>query len=324
MAVSRVRSLSRVTGPMTARADDISALNTVFSDAFTDRYRRDGMTGVRVPYLNPSIWLYSVEDAAGGALIWRDERDDIVAFNMVHQSGVEGWMGPLSVRPDRQGRGLGKEIVRAGVERLKANGATTIGLETMPRTMDNIGFYSALGFIPGPLTITLTLEATVSEKAPYLLGSLSRADKKAAIAQCGALTSALMPGYDFGRELMITDTLGIGDTVLMWRADRVVGVALCHCISLVEGRAAEEMRVLKLVLEREADLEPFARTLADFARRRSAQRVALRVQTEYLSAYERLVAMGARVRWTDLRMTLRGFGEARAKGGGLVWSNWEI
>ncbi|MGI9078973.1 MAG: GNAT family N-acetyltransferase, partial [Gemmatimonadaceae bacterium] len=130
MAVSRVRSLPRVTGPVSARADDISALNAVFSDAFTERYRRDGMTGVRVPHLNPSIWRYSVDDAAGGALVWRDEHDEIVAFNMVHQSGVEGWMGPLSIRPDRQGRGLGKQIVRAGMERLKANGATTIGLET--------------------------------------------------------------------------------------------------------------------------------------------------------------------------------------------------
>jgi hypothetical protein len=123
---------------------------------------------------------------------------------------------------------------------------------------------------------------------------------------------------------MITDTLGVGDTVLLWRGGRIVGFALCHSVSLVEGRSAEEMRVLKLVLKREEDLEQFARTLADFARRRGAQRIAFRVQTEYLSEYERLVAMGARVRWTDLRMTLAGFEERRANGGGVVWSNWEI
>ena len=64
---------------------------------------------------------------------------------MVHRSGTEGWMGPLAVRPDRQGEGLGRQIVQAGIEWLRGQGATTIGLETMPRTVDNIGFYSRLG-----------------------------------------------------------------------------------------------------------------------------------------------------------------------------------
>ena len=38
-----------VDGPFRARLDDIADLNQVFSDAFTERYRRDGMVGVRVP-----------------------------------------------------------------------------------------------------------------------------------------------------------------------------------------------------------------------------------------------------------------------------------
>ncbi len=61
-------------------------------------------------------------------------------------------MGPLAVRPDLQGHGVGERIVREGLEWLGAHGATRIGLETMPRTIDNIGFYSRLGFLPGHLT----------------------------------------------------------------------------------------------------------------------------------------------------------------------------
>src|ERR1700720_4095306 len=82
---------------------EISALNAVFSEAFTERYRRDGMVGVRVPHLNPQVWRYAIEDAAGGAMIWRDGRGAIAGFNMVHRSGVEGWMGPLAVRMEHQG-----------------------------------------------------------------------------------------------------------------------------------------------------------------------------------------------------------------------------
>jgi hypothetical protein len=47
------------------------------------------------------------------------------------------------------------------------------------------------------------------------------------------------------------------------------------------------------------------------------------VQGEYVDAYARLVAMGARVRWTDLRMTLAGYPEPKAERG-VVLSNWEI
>ena len=31
---------------------------------------------------------------------WRGDRDEIIAFNIAHRSGSEGWMGPLAVHPD--------------------------------------------------------------------------------------------------------------------------------------------------------------------------------------------------------------------------------
>ncbi|MDQ6886635.1 MAG: GNAT family N-acetyltransferase [Gemmatimonadota bacterium] len=324
MAIARSwRSTHQADGPYPARIDDVPALNQVFSDAFTERYRRDGMVGVRVPHLNPLIWRYAIEDADGGALVWRDEHDDIVAFNIVHRSGVEGWMGPLAVRADRQSSGMGKDIVRAGIDWLRDARVTTIGLETMPRTMDNIGFYSGLGFVPGRLTITLTLDATTAERAPTLLSRVPRAEKAGVLAECHALVTGLLSGYDFTRELVLTEQLGLGDTVLLRAAGRVRGFALCHSVPLVEGRAREEMRVLKLVVEREEHLSAMVQILTDFARRSGARRAAFRVQTDYLAAYRLLVRMGARVRWTDLRMTIDEYPERRPESG-IVWSNWEI
>src|SRR5437764_813325 len=106
----------QVYGPEPATERDIAGLNRVFADAFTDRYRRDGLVGVRVPYLNPQVWRYALLDAGAGSLLWRDESGHIVAFNIAHRSGTEGWMGPLAVRPDRQGGGVGKTIVRTAVD----------------------------------------------------------------------------------------------------------------------------------------------------------------------------------------------------------------
>ncbi len=312
-----------VEGPFRAERDDIAGLNQVFSDAFTERYRRDGLVGVRVPYLNPVVWRYAIDDAAEGALCWRDPRGEIAAFNMVHRSGAEGWMGPLAVRQDYQGGGVGKEIVRRGVEWLRATGATVIGLETMPRTLDNIGFYSSLGFIPGRLTLTTTLEAAPAPNPPRLFGRLSASEKDHVLEECRAVLDALLPGYDHTRELVLTDELSLGDTVLLREGDRLVGFALCHTIPLVEGRAREELRVLKLVLDDERHLEAMVAALRDFARRSGTRRVAIRVQGDYAAAYARLIALGGRVRWSDLRMSLAGY-EERAPARGLVLSNWEI
>ncbi len=317
------RSPRPLDGPIVATVDDIPQLNDVFAEAFTERYRKDGLTGVRVPPLNPSIWRYAIEDAGDGALCWRDERGRIAAFNMVHHSGTEGWMGPLCVRPDSQGAGLGKIIVQSGMRWLRQQAVKVIGLETMPRTMDNIGFYSNLGFVPGHLTVTLTLDAALGERAPELLSRLSSHEKDAAIGACRDLTMRVMPGYDFTRELELTDRLALGDTILMGPLDAPTGFAVCHTVPLVEGRTRDELRVLKLVLASRSSLPQLLGSLADLARRTGTRRVAIRLQGDYPDAYRTLVALGARVRWTDLRMSAYGWNEVPPVEG-MVLSNWEI
>ena len=324
MATSRSWRPSHVLdGPYAARLEDIDELNQVFSESFTERYRRDGMAGVRVPFLNPAVWRYAIRDAADGAMVWRSERGDIVAFNIVHRSGVEGWMGPIAVRSEQQGVGAGKEIVRRGVDWLKVHGATVIGLETMPRTMDNIGFYSAMGFSPGRLTLTTTVDATYADRPAPLYGRLSGSDKDDCVARCSDLLASVLPGYDHSREIQLTDELALGDTLLLMKKDELAGFALCHTAPLVEGRAREDLRVLKLALRDLSSLDEMVRMLADLARRSGTRRVSIRVQGEYDEAYQRLIALRGRVRWSDLRMTLVGYPERHADIG-MVLSNWEI
>lgn len=299
---------------------DIEALNRLFSDAFTDRYHRDGMTGVRVPFLSPEIWRYAIEDAGAGAMLWRDPSGELVGFNMLHLSGAEGWMGPLAVRPARQGQGVGERIVREGVEWLLTHGATRVGLETMPRTIDNIGFYSRLGFLPGHLTITLVREpVTPGGPVGTLLGDGAL---EPALAACRALTVRLAPGTDFTRELVLTEELGLGGTTLLAGPEGLRGFALWHRTPLAQGRAEDEVRVLKLVAEGLAAV----RELLDQVGARAAQesptrRVAVRCQTRYQDLYAMLIAEGFAPHWTDLRMHWR---EVPPAVPGVVLSNWEI
>jgi GNAT superfamily N-acetyltransferase len=303
---------------------EIPSLNAVFSEAFTERYRKDGMVGVRVPYLNPAVWKFAITDAEEGAMIWRNARDGIAAFNMVHRSGVEGWMGPLAVHPDYQGQGIGKMIVSSGVEWLKKKGAKVIGLETMPRTMDNVGFYSSLGFTPGHLTVTLTLEAARSGVQSTLMSSLNPHERELALRQCRQMLDPLAPGYDYTREIVLTAQHELGDTLFVRRGNEIISYAICHVVPLVEGRATEEIRVLKMVARSEADFDHLVTQLCAHARAKGGRRVAIRVQGQYGDVYRKLMARGARVRWTDLRMAVHDYPEVRPRGEGIVLSNWEI
>src|SRR5881628_88040 len=318
----------QVYGPEPATERDTEALNRVFADAFTDRYRRDGLVGVRVPYLNPQVWRYALRDAGAGAMLWRDESGEVVAFNIVHRSGTEGWMGPLAVRPDRQGAGVGKTVVRAAVDWLVEQGGeggvATLGLETMPRTVENIGFYGRLGFSPAYLTVTLTNDiATRGHPAPALLSHRKGAAGAEAVAAARDLVSTLAPGYDFTREILLTAELGLGDASLVDGDDGLDALVLWHSAPLAEGRPKDEVRVLKLAARDAPSFDAAIAATEAAAARAGIRRVAVRCQTRFDDAFRRLVARGYHVRWTDLRMTYEGYPE-RHPGRGVLFSNWEI
>jgi GNAT superfamily N-acetyltransferase len=316
----------RVDGPSPATERDIEALNHLFADAFTDRYRRDGLVGVRVPPLNPRVWSYAIQDAGPGAMVWRDEDGRLVAFNVAHRCGREGWMGPLAVRVDRQGTGIGKTVVRSATEWLLDHGVTTLGLETMPRTVENIGFYAHQGFVPGHLTVTMTRELAVRRRGgqiPHLLSRLAPEAQREAVSAIHGLTDSLAWGYDFTREIELTAELALGDAVLVSDGSGLAAMALWHSASLAADRTSDELRVLKLAALDAAAFESVLTAIESSAMHVGLRRVAIRCQSRFDHAFRALIARGYQVRWTDLRMHLDGYSEP-AVVDGVLFSNWEI
>src|SRR6059036_1871355 len=314
----------QVFGPEPAGELDTDGLNRVFADAFTDRYRRDGLVGVRVPHLNPQVWRYALLDAGDGAMLWRDEAGRVAAFNIAHRSGTEGWMGPLAVRPDRQGGGVGKTIVRTAVDWLLEQRVVTLGLETMPRTVENIGFYGRLGFSPAYLTVTMTNDiATRGHPAPALLSQRKGAAAAQAVAAARRLVGELVAGYDFTREIRLTVEFGLGDLALVEGDDGLRALVLWHAAPLAEGRPKDEVRVLKLAARDAQAFQAAVAVTEAAAARIGIRRIAIRCQTRYEDAFRALIARGYRVRWTDLRMTYDGYPEPHPARG-VLFSNWEI
>jgi len=46
---------------------------------------------------------------------------------------------------------------------------------------------------------------------------------------CRSLTNSVYEGLDLEREIMAVRKQGLGDTVLLWEGETVVGLAVCHC-----------------------------------------------------------------------------------------------
>ena len=323
--MTRKRGLVDLVGPTKPNEGDIPALNQLFSDSFTDRYRRDGLIGVRVPQLNPNVWRYALRDAEEGARVWFDEEGELVAFNVAHHSGTEGWMGPLAVASARQATGIGQLIVESAIDWLREVGVTTLGLETMPRTVDNIGFYGSMGFEPQHLTVTMTKKVgrSSSDCGFLLLDDLNTDDRVSTISKCAERLDQSALGYDFTREFDLTTELGLGDVVVV-ESERVRGFALWHSAPLAIDTQTDDLRVLKLFAESDSTLNELLTALEECARSLRLPSVSIRCQTAYSATYRTLMQRGYRVKWTDLRMTLQGYPEAVPPEGETLFSNWEI
>ena len=254
-------------------------------------------------------------------MIWRDADGQLVAFNMVHRSGTEGWMGPLAVRPDRAGGGAGPQMVRTGIEWLRRRRAPRPSVSRRcPARWTTSASTAGSGWCRG------TSRSRWCGTCPAA-GRRPRAALQARLARGGSRgmsrgsPSALLPGVDFTRELALTRELGIGDTTFVREAGELVGFALWHSTPLAAGRPQGRAARAQAGGPRSDRVRPPDRRAADDrgGRAGGASRSGARPIRLGLPA---LVA-GYRVHWTDLRMTLEGY-PRRDPVRGVVMSNWEI
>ncbi|WP_448680915.1 GNAT family N-acetyltransferase [Pseudomonas nicosulfuronedens] len=102
------------------RPDDVAVIGKVTTAAFAVAEHSSGTEGAIVDALRAAGALsVSLVATVAGEVVGH------VAFSPVTLDGADlGWygLGPVSVRPDLHGRGIGASLVNAGLERLKALG----------------------------------------------------------------------------------------------------------------------------------------------------------------------------------------------------------
>lgn len=121
---------------------DMAAIRQITLDAFAGAEHSSGTEGAIIDGLRAAgtltLSLVAMED---GRIIGH------AAFSPVAIAGRDaGWfgLGPVSVRPDRQGKGTGAALIREGLSRLRDMGAEGCVVLGDP------GYYGRLGFAVNP------------------------------------------------------------------------------------------------------------------------------------------------------------------------------
>jgi GNAT superfamily N-acetyltransferase len=232
----------------------------------------------------------------------------LVGSNFAAQWGSFGFLGPLSIDPAYWDRGFAKYLVAPTVELLDSWGVKLAGLFTFPHSVKHIGLYQRFGF--RPRCLTMVFEKAVDPKAQAslswsVLSQLDDGQRRKALQACRQLTGMIYEGLDVILEIESITAQDLGDTVLVWGENGLIGFAACHAGPGTEagsgacfvkfGAAAPGHNVRdsfkKLLLSCEA-----------FAKHVHADRIMLGVNSARQEAYEAILSAGYQMLRTGIAM----------------------
>jgi predicted N-acetyltransferase YhbS len=154
---------------------------------------------------------------------------ELVASNFATNWGSVGFFGPLTVRPDQQGRGIGKQLMEPIMECFESWRATHAGLFTFAHSEKHVGLYQRFGFYPRFLTAIMGKPVSAGgdvRATPY--SEFTQAERDSALAACGEVTDAIYDGLDVTREIESVAERGIGETLLLDDGGSVAAFAVLH------------------------------------------------------------------------------------------------
>lgn len=198
-----------------------------------------------------------------GAFVAAEEYAGVVGLVFSHVWGATGWVGPLSVLPSYQSKGLGKELLKHSLRYLEDRQCVDIGLETMPENSTNLGMYLKVGLRTEGLVVIFAkkLEKKELEDEPSGNVSVERFSESSVQdhmkAQIRTISSALRLGLDYSKEVELTQKFSLGDTIMATSRGNVAGFSVVHTTPSRTNKPAAGIRVLAVDPKTKGDvLEP--------------------------------------------------------------------
>jgi GNAT superfamily N-acetyltransferase len=310
------------------RRDDLPAVNRILSKAFTAARIADGFKTTHVPLCRLSFLEMYLAAFPNGCFVLEHETD-LAGYAFSRLWGEVAWIGPVSVIPAHQGKKLGQQLMVKAIETAQRAGARVVGLETMPRSVHNIGFYTKLGFLPQNLTVDLIrpLPRRLEEPFPadyevVLFNDASPAEKASLLSAAERLARRIDPHLAIRTEIEVTTHFKYGDTICVRRGRELLACFVAHTKKYYDDEVSRFMKIVLTLMEASLSVAEILPHLFAIARREHLDTVSFRAPTRYARAYGELVAAGFQVFHTDLRMTLEGYEEV-ADPKNFYLSKWE-
>ena len=133
----------RARGLRRGRPGDIDSILDVDRQTFEAFWRldRDGLH--EAIHATPTARLRVIRDP------------DIVGYAVTGRAGTQGYLQRLAVRPDRQGLGLGIDLVSDALHWLRRRDVSTCWVNTQEANAAALSLYTKLGFVPAAHQLTV-------------------------------------------------------------------------------------------------------------------------------------------------------------------------
>lgn len=219
------------------KVEDLIDVKGVDLLAWTDLMERSyGMKARLSPRTDENILSYLHSDPEG-AFVAYDGFAGVIGYCFSHVWGRTGWVGPLSVLPSYQARGLGKELLKRSLQHLEDQGCVDIGLETMPENATNLGMYLKIGLRPEGLVLVLgkKLEHAELDEEPSDGVTVERLSESSIqphiMSQIRRISGAVRLGLDYSKEVELAQKYSFGDTIVATAKGKVVGFCIVHTVA---------------------------------------------------------------------------------------------
>jgi GNAT superfamily N-acetyltransferase len=251
-----------------------------------------------------------------GCFVAEDPAHGLVGAVLSIAWGSVAWLGPLTVHPEFQGKGVEPQLLQAVLDYWEPMTLSVQGLEADPGVPAEVEFYAAFGFRPQFLTATLLgavdpdgPREPIRQRSPSFellrLSELSGALEETMLANCRRISERHYPGMNYGKELQSVKDLHLGDTLLLGVGERLYGFAICHTTPGSEADA-NSCYVKALLIDPAIDDQETLLALVEacegYARTQQLKTVRLGVNLACWEGYQAVAARGYQMRQLRLRM----------------------
>jgi ribosomal protein S18 acetylase RimI-like enzyme len=291
---------------------DINVVRQIDAHGFAPWLERYIGDSTQLPLRTTDNIRSSISNDPKGAFVAEVE-NEVVGFIFSRTWGGVGWFGTFAVLPEHQGKGIGKKLLSSSLEYLTQRPDRTIGLETMPDSSSNLGFYLKSGFQPSLPTFQLSKQVSPETVGDIVLPHWSSADNKTQqkwLSELLEATNQIYPGLDYSKEIITTTSFGFGETLILIADDQAIGFSTVRLSSLREGLSFDSARIEVMAIHPEFTSEEKFSLLINatmhLARMNNKQALIVSVNACHSWALNQLLSMGFIVESMMIRMVMAG------------------